>query len=162
MKKSVALVLGIAVVGVTSCTSSSSVRTSQNTAIVQTSAAPVCGGTGASKVAEKEAAIETLKAGFDRYIIVGAASADNVRATRMPGSYNTFGTVNSYGGMGTFNATTTYQPGPVVIHGHHDQSFAIKMFHDGEPGANQAISAKSTLGPEWQKIVKNGIHSCMG
>jgi hypothetical protein len=150
----------IAVAALSGCTSSSAVRTSQNTAIIKTSAAPICGGTGASRVAEKEAAIETLKARYDRYIIVDAASANNVSASQMPGHYSTYGTANVYGGYGTYSATTTYQPGPLVFHGSHDQAFAIRMFHDGDPGADQALSAKEALGPKWQQIAKDGVHVC--
>jgi hypothetical protein len=120
----------------------------------------MCGSIGAAKVAEKQAAIETIKAGFDRYIITGAASDNSVGVTQMPGHYNTYGTANVYGNYGTFNATTTYQPGPTIVYGSYDQAFAIKMFREGEAGANQAISAREILGPKWESIVKNGIHVC--
>jgi hypothetical protein len=39
--------------------------------IIQTGAAPICGGAGALKVSQQLAAIETIKAGYDRYIITG-------------------------------------------------------------------------------------------
>jgi len=145
---------------VSGCTSSSAVRTSQNTAVIKTSAAPICGGTGAARVAQKQAAIETIKAGFDRYVITDAASQNNVGVTQLPGQYNTYGTASVYGNYGTYNATTVYQPGPTIVHGTHDQAFAIRMFKEGEPGANQALSAKETLGPEWASIVKNGVNVC--
>lgn len=112
----------------------------------------MCGATGSSKVAERQAAIETLKAGFDRYIIVGADSANNVRTMRTGGTYNTTGTV--YGNQ--INATTTYTPGPIIAAGRHDTAFSIKMFKDGDPGASRAISARSTLGPNWANEIKRG------
>lgn len=83
----------------TSCVQSSAMRVSQNEAIIQTSAEAMCGATGALKAAEKQAAIETIKAGYDRYIITAASSANNVHATQMPGTYNTYGRVSSYGGL---------------------------------------------------------------
>jgi hypothetical protein len=135
-------------------------RVSQNEAIVQVSAAPICGGIGAAKVAQKQAAIETLKSGFDRYVVLGAQAGSNVRATQMPGTYNTYGNVNSYGGYGSFNATTTYTPGATIYSGTHDQSIAIRMFKEGEPGSTQALSAREMLGKDWEKQVKNGVHSC--
>lgn len=143
-----------------SCVQSSSMRVSQNEAIIKTSAAPVCGGTGAMKAAEKQAAIETIKAGYDRYVITTASSANNVHATQMPGSYQTYGTVNSYGGYGTVNATTTYTPGPVMYAGTHDQAVGVRMFKEGEPGSHQALSARETLGPKWAAIVKDGVNVC--
>lgn len=138
------------------CAASNTIRTSADTAIIQSSAAPVCGGIGAAKVAQKQAAVETVKAGFDRYVIVDAASANNVRATALPGSYHTIGTL----GGGFYNATTTYRPGPTIIYGSHDQAFAIKMFRNGDPGADRAVSAREMLGPKWPEIVKNGVHTC--
>lgn len=142
------------------CTNSSAVRTSQNTAIIQTSAEPMCGSTGAARVAAKQAAIETIKAGYDRYIITGAASDSSVGVTQLPGQYHTYGTANVYGNYGTFNATSVYHPGPTIVTGSYDQSFAIRMFKDGEAGASQAISAREALGPEWEKIVKDGVRMC--
>jgi hypothetical protein len=142
------------------CARSSVVRVSENSAIVTTSAAPACGGAGAAKVAQKQAAIETLKDGYDRYIIVAAAAANNVQATQMPGTYQTIGTLNSYGSYGTLNTTTTYQPGPVIFSGTHDQSFGIRMFKDGQSGSEQAISAKEILGPKWTEIVRDGVMTC--
>ncbi|MFK0208273.1 hypothetical protein ACIQUH_21270, partial [Agrobacterium sp. NPDC090283] len=34
------------------------------------------------------------------------------------------------------------------------------QFKDGEPGSNQAISARETLGPKWAVIVKDGVNLC--
>jgi len=139
------------------CTRGAAVRTSANTMVVQTGAAPVCGGTGALRVAQKMAAIETIRAGYDRYIITGGQAQNNVTVSQMPGSYNTVG---SYG-YGSYSATTTYQPGPTVVAGSHDQGLAIVMFREGEPGAQQAISARAVLGADWQEQVQNGVRTCL-
>lgn len=147
----------LSAMGLAACASSNTVRTSANTAIVQVSAAPICRGTGAARVAQKQAAIETLKAGFDRYIIVNAASANNVSLMALPGSYQTSGTIN----RGFYSGTTTYRPGPIIARGTHDQAFAIRMFRDGEAGSSQAISARQMLGPKWQEMLKVGsIGTC--
>lgn len=143
------------------CVQSTAMRVSQNQMIIQTSADPECGSVGAAKAAQKQAAIETIKAGYDLYVITSAAAASNVHATQLPGSYQTYGTVNSYGGYGTVNATTTYMPGPVIMSGSHDQSIGVRMFKQGEPGSNQALSARETLGPKWAVIVKDGSNVCI-
>jgi hypothetical protein len=135
-------------------------RVSQNQAIIQTSAAPACGNVGAARAAQKQAAVETIKAGYDRYIITSAAAANNVQSTQMPGTYQTYGTVNSYRGYGTVNATTTYTPGPTFYSGTHDQAIGVRMFKTGEPGFEQALDAKETLGPKWAMIVKDGVNIC--
>jgi hypothetical protein len=157
MKLNTFAALIAAAVVAASCTTSETVQTSKSTAIVQTSAAPICGGQGAARTAYKQAAIATLKAGYDSFIIMSGEAANNVRMVQMPGSYNTYGNMNRYGG---FSATTTYSPGPVMAAGTHNQSFGVKMFKNGEPGSSEAISARDALGPDWQKILKNGIHTC--
>jgi hypothetical protein len=144
-----ALVLG-------ACARGQAVRTSANTMIVQTSAAAVCGGQGALAASQRLAAIETIRAGYDRYIITGGEAQNNVRVSQLPGSYNTEGT---YGG-GSYQATTTYQPGPTIVSGSHDQGLAIVMFHEGEPGAQQAVAAREVLGPDWEEKVKKGVNFC--
>jgi hypothetical protein len=36
------------------------------------------------------------------------------------------------------------------------------MFRDGDPGANQALSARDTLGPKWPEIIKGGsLTTCL-
>lgn len=146
-----------ACVALGACAGTNTIRTSADTAVIQASAAPVCGGIGAAKVAQKQAAIETIKAGYDRYIIINAAAANNVRVSQTPGSYQTTGTLNG----GYYNATTTYQPGPTIVYGSHDQAFAIKMFRNSDPGSYQAISARETLGDKWQELVKAGtVRTC--
>ena len=60
------------------CASSSVMQLDSNTVQITTSAAPVCGSQGAQQVAQKRAAYETLKRGFDRYMIVGAQAKSNV------------------------------------------------------------------------------------
>ena len=142
---------------VAACAGSSAIRTSADTAIITTSAAPICRSTGAAKVAQKQAAIETIKAGYDRYMIVDAASADNVRVAQMPGSYHTSGTVSG----GYFNGTTTYRLGATIVYGTYDQAFAVRMFHDGDPGSGRAVSAREMLGPKWRELVKAGaVRTC--
>ena len=148
---SVAIVLALG--ALSSCTGTDTIQTSADTAIIQTRAAPICGSGGAARSAQKQAAIETLRSGYDSYIIYGAEASNDVHATQMPGSYNTIGNI---GPSGSFNATSTYTPGATIVHGSHRQSFAIKMFHRGEAGAEKAISARETLGPDWQKKMKEG------
>jgi hypothetical protein len=64
-------------------------------------------------------------------------------------------------GFGTYNATTTYVPGPTIVSGSHDRSLGVVMFRNGEPGAENALDARQALGAEWQEIVKSGVHTCL-
>lgn len=145
----------------TGCARAQVTRTSANTMIVDAGAAPACGSQGAAKVAADSAAIETIKAGYDRYIIAGGQAQNNVSVSQMPGSYQTYGTTTYGGGYGSYNGTTTYVPGATIVSGSHDRSLAVVMFHNGEPGAENALDARNMLGPEWAERVKNGVHTCL-
>ncbi|TDH37772.1 hypothetical protein E2A64_01125 [Pseudohoeflea suaedae] len=142
--------LAIAATLAAGCTSSNTVRTSANTLIVHTSAEAMCGGSGAAKIAQKQAAVETIKAGFDRYIIVGAQNSNNVQVVQGPGTYSTTGTISG----GHYFGTTTYQPGMPIVYGGYDQAFAIRMYKEQEPEAKHAVSAREILGPDWAEAVK--------
>lgn len=76
MKSTRFAVLAIATI-VAGCASGSVIRASTDTIIVQASAAPACGMQGAGQYAAKVAAIETIRAGYDKYIIsMGTAQRD--------------------------------------------------------------------------------------
>ena len=143
------------------CASSSVMDLDSKTVQVSTSAAPACGAQGAQRVAVQRAAYETLKRGYDSYVVVGADAQNHVGVIGYtPTTANTYsnGTVNSYGGYGTYSGTsnTYFSGGMPIIAGTHDQGIAIHMFHNGEPGSENAVDAKRTLGPDWQKILAKG------
>jgi len=143
------------------CAGAQATRTSANTMIIDAGAAPACGSMGAAKVAQKSAAVETIRAGYDRYIITGGQAQNNVSVTQMPGQFQTSGTAMYGRGYGTYNSTTTYVPGPTIVAGSHDRSLGVVMFRTGEPGAENAIDARQALGAEWQDLVKSGVHTCL-
>ena len=155
--RALALALPLLIAG---CASTDVMKLSQNEISIDTSAAPVCGASGAARVAQRMAAVETIKAGYDKYQIVATGRDSNVHAVQMPGSYHTSGTMTTYGGYGSFNATTTYTPGPTFVAGRHHQQLVIRMFKNGERGSANAISARDALGPKWQKIIKRKSLTC--
>ena len=142
------------------CASSSVLDVASDTIQISTSAAPVCGQSGAEAVAAKRAAIETLKRGYSSYIVVGADTQDNVRVVgTTPITANTYssGTINGYGNTAIYNgrSNTTFNGGYPIIAGHHGQSLVIRMFREGDPGSERAVDAKRVLGPEWQKEMES-------
>ncbi|PTW53563.1 hypothetical protein C8N35_11618 [Breoghania corrubedonensis] len=142
------------------CASTDVMKLSQNEIAIDTSAAPICGAAGAARVAQRMAAAETIKAGYDRYQIVATGRDSSVHAVQMPGSYNTTGSMATYGNYGSFNATTTYTPGPTFVAGRHHQQLVIRLFKNGEQGSANAISARGALGPKWQEIIKRKSLTC--
>lgn len=158
MQSSFLLVLAVAVAG---CASSSVTPISQNQFILNTSAAPACGTAGAQKVASKMAAVETLRRGYERYLIVGARNQNNTRVANMPrtGAYTT-ATVNTYGNTAYGTAQTNYYGGGPMVLGKHDAQLGVIMLRAGEPGYDNALIAKQELGPKWQQLVEKGVSTC--
>jgi hypothetical protein len=133
------------------CARSSTMPLSADTFQLITSAAPVCGQAGAQGVAVRRAAIETINRGFDKFVILDAAAANNVRvAGYTPVQAHTTGAV--YGN--TMVATTTYSGGYPIVAGSHDQGLVVKMFRNADPSGANALSARGMLGPKWEEAVK--------
>jgi hypothetical protein len=141
------------------CARSSVLEYASDTLQITTSAAPVCGQAGAQEVANRQASIETLKDGYDSYIVLNAGYENDVRVVgRTPVIANTHGsgTVTGYGNTATIQgqSTTKYSGGMPIVGGHHTQGIIIKMYHDGDPKSRNAIDARRVLGPDWQKTIR--------
>ena len=77
------LILG-ALLAVTACVSTDVTQLSRNQFIISTSAAPACGTSGARRVVNRMAAVETIRRGYDRFVIAGARTESNVGAVSTP------------------------------------------------------------------------------
>lgn len=129
------------------CAGTSTIPLSQDSFQITASAAPICGALGAQQVAFKQAAAETIRRGYDRFQIMGGqASASVVGTTPIFVDRTGYGSAVVSGGQ------------PLVA---HDQGLFVKMFRDGDPAGANALSARDTLGPEWQEIVKKPALTCM-
>lgn len=107
------------------------------------------------------AAVETLRRGFDRYMIVGAASANNVSTHRTgPTMATTYGTGSLTGNYYSGNSTTYYSGSQTIVSGSHDNQVRVRTFSPGQSGYDQALDAKTELGTEWEKLVKSGVKTC--
>lgn len=143
------------------CASASVMDLDANTVQVSAGTAPACGAVGAQRFAVKTAAYETLKRGYDRYVIVGAqGSAHDRLAGFTPMQANSYGsgTYSNYGNTGSYNGytNTTITGGQPIVLTEHGQDLVIKMFHENDPVGANAVDAKSTLGPKWQEILLKG------
>lgn len=141
------------------CARSATMQLSADTFRLIASAAPVCGPTGAQNVALRRAAIETINRGYDKFLILDAAYQNNLRVvgyTPVQAHTTSTATATGYGNMVTAqgSATTTYSGGQPMVGGSHDQGLIVKMFKEGDAHGANAISARGTLGPKWQDVIK--------
>lgn len=153
------LLLGL--LPVAACAGSSVMDVDSDTIVISTSAAPACGQRGAQSVAVKRAAFETLRRGYDRYVILGAQAQNNVGVvghTSLVANTYSSGTVQTYGNTGSYSgySNTYVSGGQPIIGGSHDQQLAIRMFRASDPQGARAVDARQVLGPDWQKVLKKG------
>jgi hypothetical protein len=143
------------------CASSSVMDVDANTMQISTSAAPACGAQGAQQVAVKRAAYETLRHGYDKYVILGGQAQNNVGVVGYtPVTANTYsnGFLSGNGNSATYsgNSQTYFMGGSPIIGGTHDQQLGVRMFKADDPQAVNAIDARHTLGPDWKKVMVKG------
>lgn len=151
------LLASAAALALSACVNSSVTPISANQIIINTSAAPICSGAGAQSVAVKMAAVETLRRGYERFVIVGMDSANNVGVMRSAPTYAN-STYRAYGN--TLYGNTTYGGGNTIVYGSHDAALGVVLLKQGDRGFSEGVDAKSTLGEKWEDLVKNGVKTC--
>lgn len=145
----------------TACVSTDVTQLTRNEFIISTSAAPACGTSGARRVVNRMAAVETIRQGYDRFVIAGARSENNVRAVNTgPTNAYTTGQATTVGNTTYGSATTTYSGGGVTYMGSNDADLHVIMLRPGDAGFDNALDARETLGPEWQRLVEEGVRTC--
>ena len=155
------LILLIAMTVLAGCARTSVTPVAQNQVLIKTSAAPICGSGGSQNVASEMAAIATLRNDYERYIIVGSQSENNVSAFQTgPTGSTTTGTATVYGNQVYGSSTTRYTGGQTIVAGTRDTALHVVMLNPGDDGYENGLDAKEVLGEDWEKKVKNGISTC--
>ncbi len=150
------LVFVLAVLLVAACARTSVMPLSRNAIQVTVDAPPVCGTTGAQKVAMQMAAAETINRGFERFLIGGATQTSE---TVVAGGTTTTGSATV---VGNRVYGQTYTSGPVLMR-RRGQIINVLLLNPGEPGFDNGIDAKATLGPDWQsKLDTDSRIACTG
>lgn len=130
------------VAALAACVDSSAIRMANNTARIDISAAPVYGGQGATNIALRLAAKETLAAGFTHFIVVDSASgfrSDLVGV--IPGQGSLSGQFS--GGSGSIYGRST---GPTpLIRARNERAMVIQMLKASDPRSNGAYDAAALL-----------------
>ena len=107
------------------------------------------------------AAIATIRAGYDRFIVGGFGTTNNTHVVSTGPTYaTTTGTFNRFGNTAYGTANTIFGGQSTVLTGSNDAEMQILMLAPGDAGYQQGIDARATLGADWQKKVQDGINNC--
>ena len=138
----------IALLAATGCVSIDVTPLSVDMMLISARSESVCGSSGTKDLAFRQAAIETLRAGYDGFIIVDADAESRLGVV----GYTPM-TANTSYGYGS--ATTTITGGDPVYSGWHEQDFIIKMMSANDPLAEKALDARTVLGEDWLEIIES-------
>ena len=94
---------------------------------------PKCNPAAAERMAFQHAAVATIEAGFDRFMV-----HDLSTQTRMTGIYQDHFTNHSR------------------IINRSRSAMQVDMYHDGETGSEKALDARRMLGANWRNVVQKG------
>lgn len=159
-------IAAIAVLLLAGCAKSSIIPLSNDTFQITTGAAPVCGQVGAQQVAFNQAAVETIRRGYDKFQVVGGGYSNDVRVvgyTPVVAETTTTGSVTAFGNtaFGSAQSNTHVSGGDPIVGGHHNQALVVKMFRVSDAAGSNAVDARSSLGPDWAEAVEKGFKTCM-
>ncbi|WP_199257976.1 hypothetical protein [Paracoccus binzhouensis] len=120
-------VTALLLLALAACTQTQIQPMTRDTFKVATHAAPACGPSGARNVAFKSAAIEVIRKGGDKFVILGDQTDSGLQGDFFSGFQQNY-----------------------------SQGMVVKMIPEGSPEARNALSARETLGADWQEIVAKG------
>jgi hypothetical protein len=160
-KVGLSAVLVIATVVLSACTSTNVTPLAGNVVSISTSAAPVCGRQGAQRVASKQAAAETLRRGFDRFIVAGTQGSSDIRQIGSTPTYaDTVASGDVVGNSVYVRGRTNIYGGQPIYAGSHNRELTVVMFRNGDPKGANALDARTELGADWQKKLKSSGSTC--
>ncbi len=141
-----AAVAVLSVVAVVGCAKTDAIPLSANEVQILVDAAPACGATGAQRLAATVAAVETVRRGFDRFVVTAVNGKSLASAIWTSPSATT----------DVSSKVTVSSGGWASISRRHQNTMRIRMTRRGDRGAERAIDARAHLGPKWRETVKDG------
>lgn len=102
---------------------------------ISTRGAPACSAEGTRNAALRSAAVEVIKKGGDRFVLISDEGSQGYAR----GVYSPYGGVIS-----------------VVPLVHNNQDLVVQMLSSDDPGYDNEQSARQVLGADWQTIATEG------
>jgi len=146
-----ALLLALPVV-LAGCARTSTAPVDENTIEITVHVPAICDARHAERIALHHAAVETIRRGFDDYIVVGTVGGNHAISVG-PATART---------MPYRDGERTLFSDDAPLLGHH-RLLAVRMFRAGEGDGAASVSARAVLGNEWEAIAAKGAsNTCFG
>lgn len=112
----------------------------------------ICDGRDAERLARRHAAVETIRRGFDDYVVIGSFGGDHTAGEEHATARTTL-----YGSSGR---TLFAEDAPLLA---HHRVMTVRMFRAGEGDSAATVSARAVLGDEWEAVAAKGPSTtCLG
>ena len=129
----------------TGCARTSTAPAGEDTIEITVHVGTICDGGDAERLARRHAAVETIRRGFDDYIVIGSVGGDHL-AEEEPATART--TLSGGSASALFS-----EDAPLLA---HHRMLTVRMLHAGEGDSAATVSARAVLGDEWEAVVARG------
>ena len=134
------------------CARTSTVPAGVDTIEITVHVGTICDGGDAERLARRHAAVETIRRGFDDYVVIGSVGGDHTAGEEAPTARTTLS-----GGSGR---TLFSEDAPLLA---HHRVLTVRMFQAGEGNSAASVSARAVLGDEWEAVAAKGASTtCFG
>lgn len=134
------------------CAQTSAMPAGEDTIRITVHVATVCAAAHAERLARRHAAVETVRRGFDAYVVTGSAGGDH-EALGAPATARTTLFGRRAGPLFSERA-------PLLA---HHRMLTVRMFRAGEGDGAGAVSARAVLGDKWEAVAAKGAPgTCLG
>ena len=134
------------------CARTSTVALDADVIEIAVHVATVCDGRDADRIARRQAAVETLRRGYEDYVVIDAVGGDHVANETSLTARTTL-----YGGS---TRALFSQDAPLLA---HHRVLTIRMFSAGGGDSAASVSARAVLGDDWEALVTKGAPAtCLG
>ena len=146
-------VLLVALLGVTTgCARTSTAPLDADTVEIAVRVGTICDARDADRLARRQAAVETIKRGFEDYIVIDSIGGDHLADV----AHETART-NLYA-----NRTRALFSEDAPLLAHH-RVLTVRMLRAGQGDSTAAVSARAVLGDDWEaQVTKGAPTTCLG
>jgi len=152
IRRGIRVLLVVLPVVLAGCARTSTAPVGADTIEITVHVGTICDGSDAERLARRHAAVETIRRGFDDYVVVGSFGGDHM-ADEEPATART--TLSGSSGRTLFS-----EDAPLLA---HHRVLTVRMFRAGEGDSAATVSARAVLGDEWEAVVAKGAPNlCLG
>ena len=134
------------------CARTSTVSLDADTIEITVRVPTICEGRDAERIAHRHAAVETIRRGFQDYVVVGSVGGDHVTDHAQVTARSVL--------SGDRTTLASSQDAPLLA---HHRVLTIRMYQAGQGESSAAVSAHAVLGDDWEALVTRGAPTtCLG